>query len=348
MNEKVQVLSELRLPVCTYMSCKFAVKINYLPAHLKDTHNYEHDNAVAVAEHISSVIWCMDQTDIDKEKAEMYFNAGNMAQNVGGKLPPLLLLRVAEGWRCAICTYCAISMGTMWKQAQAKHGEVAKVTSPSDMFRDAVKFSLQSIFGGSKKRWFEVSFEAGDIENSSCPLRFMKQFNVSAGIEHVGDDPSRMNDFLATVRSDSILKEHGINIADSWMPIRGEDQGRNQTHVTMSCCVNQYFLTAFRACQRNPVVTSHSVQGSRLRLCLERNTLERYDSELWLLLKFTQNCVNEKMIFVPSNVAEKTESLVSALNGDTEDVLTKMQAFMCTLILDIIEARKGDVGLIGV
>jgi hypothetical protein len=44
MNEKVQVLSELRLPVCTYMSCRFAVKINYLPAHLKDTHNYEHDD----------------------------------------------------------------------------------------------------------------------------------------------------------------------------------------------------------------------------------------------------------------------------------------------------------------
>jgi len=348
MSDKIQVLRELRLPVCTFSSCEFAVKTTYLAGHLKDTHDFVHEDAVAIMNEISVVIDAIVHSPSEKEIATRYLSAGGAGSDSWATLAPLPLLRIAKGWRCLFCTYCAISMDTLWKHMQAKHVEESKSASSSDMFRGAPEITLQSVFGGSKKRWFEVGYSGDYAEAESCPGRFIAEFHGDSGLEHVGDDPSRMNAFLATVRFDSVLQGHGISEADSWELVHGT-AGEDVTNGAMfKRWVNKYFSHAFRACQKTPVITSHSVQGSRLRVSLERNTLDRYESEAVLLLKFAANCIKEKKSFVSEILTRKVSELQSVWHEDESVVLRKVHALMCTIFLDVIEPRQGDVGFIGV
>jgi superfamily II DNA helicase RecQ len=348
MSDKVTVLSELLLPVCMYPSCNFAVKTDYLAAHLKDTHGVLQELAIATVVEVLGAIGSVEQTPTEKNMAAKYLNAGNPGNRFSEILAPLPLLRIADGRRCLFCPYISVSVDTLFKHAQAKHEQEAGSLTAAEMFRSASKLTVQSVFGGSKKRWFEVSHCTDDDETDSCPVRFMKKFHGASGLEHIGEDPSRMNAFMATVRFDNVLQEHSISITESWDLVHSSISEEHLPIAFLKRCVAKYFAGAFSACQKNPFITSHSVQGSRLRVCLEKNTLERYESEAVLLLKFSDNCLKEEKNFVPENVVKSLGDLSASAQDEVPSIMRKLHALMCALFLDVIEPRKGDVGFIGV
>jgi hypothetical protein len=208
MSDYVKILTQLSLPVCMYPTCHFAVKADYLAAHLKETHGVSQEAAVSAVVEVLRAIGSVQQTAAEKEIAVKYMKAGQPGNEAAELLHPLPFLRVAEGRRCLFCPYIAISADTLFKHAQANHGQDASATNAAEMFRSAPKLTVQSIFGGSKKRWFEVSECAGEEESGSSPVRYMKAFRGASGLEHIAEDASRMNAFLATVRFDSVLQEH--------------------------------------------------------------------------------------------------------------------------------------------
>jgi Orsellinic acid/F9775 biosynthesis cluster protein D len=205
MSDMVKILPELFLPVCMFPSCLFAVRTDYLAAHLKDFHAYSNEQAVSIVHEVRMHVGATVHSQAEKEKAATYLSAGS-AENEGGTiLEPLSFLRIAEGRQCLFCPYRAVSVDTLFKHAMAKHNKEAKSMTAANMFRSATKMNLQSVFGGSKKRWFEVSFCAAGLESDSCPVRFMKDFHGAPRLDHIGEDSSRMNAFLATIRFDIVL-----------------------------------------------------------------------------------------------------------------------------------------------
>jgi hypothetical protein len=135
-------------------------------------------------------------------------------------------------------------------------------------------------------------------------------------------------------------------MAESWELVHERASNSSISNNFMKHAVSKYFNGAFRACQKNPVITSHNVQGTRLRVALEKNTLDRYETEAILLINFAENCLQEKTAIVPNAVAERLESLHSA-DGEVDiSVTRKIHALLFSLFLDVIEPRQGDVGFV--
>jgi hypothetical protein len=300
------------------------------------------------------------QTAAEKEDAVKYFNPGNTRIDGNEALPPLPFLRVAEGRRCLFCPYIAISADTLVKNTQANHGQQAMTTGVAEMFHSSRKLTVQSIFGGSRKRWFEVIDTTEEVvEFDSSPVRFMTDFNGASGLEHIYEDASCMNSFLETVRFESVLQEHSMSIADSWDMVHGSlfhtsfcwrDSivDYQLSDLFLKQCIKKYFAGTFHACKRNPFLTAHSVQGSRLRVCLEKNTLNRYETEAVLLLQFARNCLKQEKPFVPVRVSKILNTMGNVAQDVDESVMRSLHALMCALFLDVVENRTGDVGLIGI
>jgi hypothetical protein len=348
MSDNVKILTQLSLPVCMYPSCQFAVKADYLASHLKDAHGVSQEMAIATVVEVLRAIGSIEQTAAEKKNAVKYFNAGNPGTDGSEVLPPLPLLCVAEGRRCLFCPYIAISADTLFKHIQANHGQEARNTSAAEMFHSSRKLTVQSIFGGSKKRWFEVTHTTEEVGSDSSPVRFMKDFHGASGLEHIAESASCMNAFLATVRFDSVLQEHSLSMVDSWDMVHGSMADDHLSAPYLKRCITKYFAGAFHACKRNPFITAHSVQGSRLRVCLEKNTLNRYEAEAVLLLQFARNCLKQNRSFVPVRVSRIVETLENHAQDVDESVMRSLHALMCALFLDVVEHRSGDVGLMGV
>jgi superfamily II DNA helicase RecQ len=349
MSDNIKILTQLNLPVCMFPSCHFAVKEDYLASHLKDAHSVSQEVAISTVVEVLRAIGSVEQTAAEKEDAVKYFNPRNTGIDGNEALPPLPFLRVAEGRRCLFCPYIAISADTLFKHTQAKHGQEAMTTGAAEMFHSSRKLTVQSIFGGSKKRWFEVTDTAEEVvESDSSPVRFMKDFHGASGLEHISEDASCMNAFLATVRFDSVLQEHSLSISDSWDMVHGSIVDDQLSDMFLKQCITKYFAGTFHACKRNPFLTAHSVQGSRLRVCLERNTLNRYESEAVLLLQFARNCLKQEKSFVPVRVSKILDTLGNVAQDVDESVMRSLHALMCALFLDVVENRTGDVGLIGI
>ena len=304
--------------------------------------------AIATVVEVLRAIGSIEQTAAEKKNAVKYFNAGNPGTDGSEVLPPLPLLCFAEGRRCLFCPYIAISADTLFKHIQANHGQEARNTSASELFHSSRKLTVQSIFGGSKKRWFEVTHITEEVESDSSPVRFMKDFHGASGLEHISESASCMNAFLATVRFDSVLQEHSLSMADSWDMVHGSMADDHLSAPFLKRCITKYFSGAFHACKRNPFITAHSVQGSRLRVCLEKNTLNRYEAEAVLLLQFARNCLKQDKSFVPVRVSKILDTLENVAQDVDESVMRSLHALMCALFLDVVENRTGDVGLIGI
>jgi hypothetical protein len=85
-----------------------------------------------------------------------------------------------------------------------------------------------------------------------------------------------------------------------------------------------------------------------LRVCLEKNTLNRYEAEAVLLLQFARNCLRKNRSFVPVTVSRIVETLENHAQKVDESVMRSLHALMCALFFDVVEHRSGDVGLMGV
>jgi Orsellinic acid/F9775 biosynthesis cluster protein D len=216
MKERILILAEIFMPICMYETCMFALKPEYLARHLKDTHKWDQEDAVKVSKEVTKEINEKEGTPEQRKVAQMYL--GDYSENDWNgscKLPCLPHLPVVQGLRCPHCQYCATIMDTMRKHVQNKHTELVLGAQSSDTLFE--KVHLQSVFGGSKKRWFEVGLAAKDAVNLSCPIRFLEEFQGSLSVEKVDEDVSHMNSFLSTTRLDQVLSGNEISMKTAWI-----------------------------------------------------------------------------------------------------------------------------------
>jgi hypothetical protein len=98
----------------------------------------------------------------------------------------------------------------MKRHVQNKHAELLLGAQSSDRIFE--KVHVQSVFGGSKKRRFEVGLAVKDAVSISCPIRFLDEFQGSLSVKKVVEDVSHMNSFLSTTRSDQVLSCNEISM----------------------------------------------------------------------------------------------------------------------------------------
>jgi hypothetical protein len=115
-------------------------------------------------------------------------------------------------------------------------------TGAVEMFHSSRKLTVQSIFGGNKKSWFEVTDKTEDVvESDSSSVHFMTDFHGASGLKHISEDASFMNVFLATLRFDSVLQEHSLSIADSWDMVRRSIVDDQLSDPFLKQCITKYF-----------------------------------------------------------------------------------------------------------
>ena len=221
-NEKLTrpgFIAEIVFPICMYTTCMFAVNMDYLPRHMKTKHGWGADEIAEVVQEMETLVSQTKHT-VDEEKLKQdYFAAGTDCAKSSNILPCLPSLPVLEGMKCHLCSYCAVSFDTMKKHWSGCHQEVngADVADSGLRSLDALpKVLVQSIFGGNKRRYFEVNEHGSNSNYIEGPMRFLKEFKGSAISTAGPSETSHMNSFLATARFDNHLSEshwHGERMA---------------------------------------------------------------------------------------------------------------------------------------
>jgi superfamily II DNA/RNA helicase len=347
MKEHILILAEIFMPICMYETCMFALKPEYLARHLKETHKWDQEEAVKVSKEVTKEIYEKKGTPEQKKQAQMYLgDYSENAWNGSCKLPCLPHLPVVQGLRCPHCQYCATIVDTMRKHVQNKHAELLLGAQSSDTLFE--KVHVQSVFGGSKKRWFEVGLAVKDAVNPSCPIRFLEEFQGSLSVEKVDEDVSHMNSFLSTTRFDQALSGYEISMETAWILVHDSEQNDAETNRILGSAVTLYFSRAFLCFQKHQSFSSHSVQGTRLRLQLESNTLERYEGVVKQLLLFSHKVMQFKKALVPSSVAHSIAEIRASHSGSEDLRIRSFHKFAVACFFDIIEPRNGDIGFVGI
>lgn len=344
MKERIQILADVLLPICMYETCMFAMRPEYLVRHLKETHKWGSEDAGEICKGAMKEISDIQATPEQKALAESYLAEGN--DNRDCILPCLPHLPVERGLRCPHCNYCATIMDTMRKHVQNKHTEL--LTDGNDCYSLLKSVNVQTIFGGSKKRWFEVSLAVQDAENDSCPIRYLTEFQGSLGASNLDEDVSHMNSFLSVSRFDQVLSGCGIPLETAWHLVRDSEQRDVETSRIFGAASRFYFSHAFSCYKKFPSLSSHSIQGTRLRLQLEPNTLERYESVVKQLLIFAHHAKALNETLVPLSVSRSLKEIIDS-TCETEDTRIRVfHKFTVACFFDVIEPRKGETGFVGI
>jgi hypothetical protein len=290
----------------------------------------------------------MEEKFVDKDLKEAYLNAGVDCAVSPLSLNPLPLLPVLDGMRCHLCFYCAISVDTMRKHLASVHNlcgnpddaGTAKVADFSFM-----RIKVQSVFGGNKRRYFEVSATNGGTELGRGPMRFLSSFreNIEASINF--SESRMMNAFLATTRFDSYLLENGIQMEAAWSMTRLTTPEQEPTFSKVRYSTGLYFKTAFQNYKRSPIISSRMVQGVRLRIELEPSTLEKYECVARRMIIFACALETKTPGVVSRSICDAVRCIIDSQDDDSANI-RHLHEFMRLALFDVIEARGGDMGFV--
>lgn len=314
-------------PIMSYISsvgffichdCKRGVNNSGIARHLRQTHNWQNDDARNLEDKLLQVRQGM--LHLLNESVHQTYLATTTSDVFTEKLAPLPFL---PSLACLRCPSCLQIYRTEKLFTAHSNNCVGKGEAPQRVL-------AQTLFGGKATKYFPISepFHFSDASEWSIARSFMR-YTQQATAATVPSQIAEMDGYLAQMRFDQHLQSHrvteqtAVNLVSTLkMPLL------KQVVVVLK----EYLADAFHIYRQSPSLKSHTFMDLPLRLSLQGDTLTRYTQICVCCVSFIARCTG-----VVDEVSDE-----STIRG-VDDVLTQnMENFVALVSMeeDRQEAKK--------
>ncbi|CDF39181.1 ATP-dependent DNA helicase RecQ putative [Chondrus crispus] len=280
----------LDLAVCTGVKCGYALEVASVKRHIRGgAHRGTGDEEAERVTQEQKKSKIQEQKDnscmegvIPYRLRKKYIETTDAMYVSGQVLPAVDILPVHDCFKCPTCGYIAPKADTVRKH-------MTSLPCSTRTVQDIRRVKAQSIFGGNKRKFFEV-FQDNDPTTGSCVLSTTMRNLRGSKPADLGADISAMDSFLSVMRFDRHLKACNLSMEKAHSLCFLADQAKRSSFRKL---VSEYHKRAFDITERKVYIKTHTFMDSTLSLAVEEKTKDHYDSRASRLIAFVWNSCQE-------------------------------------------------------
>ena len=297
----ISLIQKLGLALCNADGCKQGVEVENLGRHLRQAgHDMGRDDIRKVVEKMEEQLKGLDEEEVRRGREQ--YGVDDSRTRIGQILPAIPGLPVRRCYKCEKCQYISGSLETFRRKDRCE--------------RDPVVCRGQTILGGKKTRYVEVYENGGD----NAVVEIMEEVDRGSG-EEEEKDVSRMDGFLAELRFDQCLERFGLGMDEAHELAMWRDC---EEHSALRRVGSAYLKQAFQESARKAYIQAHKLLDGKLKLAVQSDTLDKYESRVSRLLSFLAVVVRRAEGELCGQVMTRVmradvEGLMDSLEGDIEE-----------------------------